>query len=205
MKIFGCGDGACEPRKTAANKVSEAAKELFYKHGIRAVGVDEIVSQAGVTKPSLYRTYSSKDELISSCLREHAEESRIRWEQALARAPGDPRAQLSHVLRAFAELAGDAEFRGCPISNAAVEFPDPDHPVHQLSREMKQDSRERILSLVRQLDVSNPEALTDGLILLFEGAASAHQSYGCGGPATALVCSAEALIDSYVASASEPR
>jgi AcrR family transcriptional regulator len=195
--VFGCGDGDCGPKKKASERVSDTAKELCYKHGIRAVGVDEIVSQAGVTKPSLYRTYASKDALITCCLREHAEESRVRWEEALAKAPGDPRAQLSHALRVFGDLADEEEFRGCPISNAAVEFPDPEHPVHQLSREMKKESRDRLLLLVRQLDVEEPEALTDGIVLLWEGAASACQSYGPKGPAAAMVRSAEALIDSY--------
>lgn len=195
--VFGCGDGCGPHKKKAAEKVSETAKELFYKRGIRAVGVDEIVTQAGVTKPSLYRTYPSKDDLVASCLREHAEEARARFERAVASAPGDPRRQLSNAIQAFAELAADQEFRGCPISNAAVEFPDPNHPVHALARQMKHENRERWLSLVRQLDVEDPEGLTDGLILLGEGAAAACQSYGCGGPANALVRAAEALIDSY--------
>lgn len=203
--VFGCGDGCGPPKKKAAEKVSETAKDLFYRHGIRAVGVDEIVNQAGVTKPSLYRSYASKDDLIASCLREHAEESRLRWEQALAKAPGDPRAQLSHALRIFGDLAEEEEFRGCPISNAAVEFPDPDHPVHQLSKQMKQQSRERLRALVWQLEVDDPEALTDGIILLWEGAASACQSYGPAGPAAAMVQTAEALIDSFTSKRSSVR
>ena len=193
--VFGCGDG-CGPKKKASEKVSETAKDLFYRHGIRAVGVDEIVNQAGVTKPSLYRTYASKDDLISCCLREHAAEARAGFEAALAKAPGDPRAQLSHAIQAYANLAS-GEFRGCPVSNAAVEFPDPDHPVHLLARELKRESRDHLLSLVRELGVPDPDGLTDGLILLLEGASSAAQAYGCGGPTTALVKSAEALIDSY--------
>jgi AcrR family transcriptional regulator len=195
---FGCDEGFGPHKKRAAEKVSETAKELFYKRGIRAVGVDEIVTQAGVTKPSLYRTYPSKDDLIGSCLREHAEEARTRFEQAVASAPGNPRQQLRNAIRVFAELAAGAEFRGCPIANAAVEFPEPNHPVHLLAREMKRENRARWLSLVRQLDVDDPEALADGLLLLGEGAASACQSYGCGGPAVALVKAAEALIDSHL-------
>ncbi len=194
---FDCDD-PCAPKKRASEKLSETAKGLFYKHGIRAVGVDEIVNQAGVTKPSLYRSYSSKDELIVCCLREHAEEARKLFEAAVARAPGDPRAQLSNVLQAFAALAANDEFRGCPISNASVEFPDPDHPVHLMSREMKQQSRERLLSIVRQLASGDAEALTDGLILLIEGAATSCQSYGAGGPAGVLLRSGEALIDGYL-------
>jgi AcrR family transcriptional regulator len=194
---FGCGEGSGPPKKKAAEKVSDAARELFYKRGIRAVGVDEIVNQAGVTKPSLYRSYPSKDDLIASCLREQAEEGRQRFEDAVASAPGNPRQQLRNAIKAFAELAADEEFRGCPISNAAVEFPDPCHPVHLLAREMKREHRERWLALVRQLDVDDPEGLTDGLLLLGEGTASACQSYGCAGPASALVKAAEALIDGY--------
>lgn len=195
--VFGCDDG-CGPKKKASEKVSETAKDLFYRRGIRAVGVDEIVNQAGVTKPSLYRTYSSKDDLITCCLREHAAEARVRFEQALAKAPDDPRAQLSLAIRAYADLADDQEFRGCPVSNAAVEFPDPEHPVHELARQLKADSRDTLMSLVRKLDADKAEVLTDGLILLLEGVSAARQSYGCTGPAQAFVQSAEALIDSYL-------
>jgi AcrR family transcriptional regulator len=193
--VFGCGEGCGPGKKRAAEKVSETARELFYKRGIRAVGVDEIVTQAGVTKPSLYRSYQSKDDLVASCLREHQAENQARWAEAMAKAPGNPRKQLGHVLEAWGEIAEDAEFRGCPISNAAVEFPDPDHPVHQLAREMKAEFRGRLLSLVSQLDVKDPEGLTDGIILLSEGAATCTQSYG-GCTARALVNAAQALIES---------
>ena len=188
--VFGC-----DRKKKASEKVSETAKDLFYRRGIRAVGVDEIVNQAGVTKPSLYRTYSSKDDLITCCLRQHAEEARLRFEQSLAEAPDNPRRQVSLVLRAYADLAEGESFRGCPVSNAVVEFPEPDHPVHQLARELKQESRQRLLSLIRALDVKDPEGLTDSLILLLEGTASACQSYGCNGPVHAFIRTAEALID----------
>jgi AcrR family transcriptional regulator len=196
--VFGCDDAGCGPhKKRAAEKVSETAKELFYKRGIRAVGVDEIVTHAGVTKPSLYRSYASKDELITACLRQHADEHRAWWEQALARAPDDPRAQLSYLFQSFADLMAAGGFRGCPISNAAVEFPDPDHPAHQFAQEMKREAKERWLSLVHQLGVSDPESLTDGLLLLLEGASTAYQSYGCTGPAKSFIDAAEALIDGY--------
>jgi AcrR family transcriptional regulator len=195
--VFGCGDGCGAGKKRAGEKVSETARELFYKRGIRAVGVDEIVTQAGVTKPSLYRSYPSKDDLVASCLREHQAENQARWAEAMAKAPGDPRKQLDYVLEAWGEIADDAEFRGCPISNAAVEFPDPNHPVHQLAREMKAEFRSRLLALVTQLGVRDPDGLTDGIILLSEGAATATQSYG-GGTPKALVAAARSLIESAI-------
>ncbi len=56
--------------KRAAERIRETAGELFYRQGIRAVGVDEIVTRAGVTKPSLYRSFPSKDELAAAYLRD---------------------------------------------------------------------------------------------------------------------------------------
>ena len=50
--------------KGAAQRIFNAALDLFYHRGIRAVGVEDIVSEAGVTKPSLYRSFASKEDLV---------------------------------------------------------------------------------------------------------------------------------------------
>ena len=62
------------------------ARDLFYREGIRAVGVDEIVRQAGVTKPSLYRSFPSKDELAASYLRQYEKDSGTRFDAVGRRA-----------------------------------------------------------------------------------------------------------------------
>ena len=60
-----------ETRPKAAERIRRTAREPFYREGIRAIGVEEIVSRAGVTKPSLYRSYASKDELAAEYLRDY--------------------------------------------------------------------------------------------------------------------------------------
>src|SRR3546814_19655877 len=68
--------GSAQPASTqpasalprAADRIRQSARDLFYRAGIRAVGVDEIVTRAGVTKPSLYRSFPSKDELAAAYL-----------------------------------------------------------------------------------------------------------------------------------------
>src|SRR3569833_4618698 len=82
-------ENATKPQK-AADKIKATAQELFYREGIRAVGVDEIVTRAGVTKPSLYRAYSSKDELAADYLRDYDWRFWDRFEQAAHAHPGDP-------------------------------------------------------------------------------------------------------------------
>ena len=57
-------EGSAAPAPKAADKILDVARDLFYREGIRAIGVDEIVKRAGVTKPSLYRTFPSKAAIL---------------------------------------------------------------------------------------------------------------------------------------------
>src|ERR1044071_2675020 len=86
------GEGS-EPR-LAVDRIRKTARELFYREGIRAVGVDEIVTRAGVTKPSLYRSFSSKDELAAAYLRDYDGEFWERFNGEAQAHPDDARAQL---------------------------------------------------------------------------------------------------------------
>lgn len=200
----GCFSAVCGSKKNAAQKLAETARDLFYRHGIRATGIDEIVNEAGVTKPSLYRSFGSKDELVTACLRQAADERRVRWNEVVSRSAGNPRAQLSDAIASFAESSCEDASRGCPLTNAAVEFPDHDHPVHKLSHEIKQEMRQALLDIIKQLPAENPEVLADGLFLLFEGAATSRNMFCGQGPITALVPAAEALIDASLAKSPAP-
>lgn len=197
IKDGSCSD--CEPgvlKKTAALKIFETAKDLFYRRGIRAVGVDEIVCGAGVTKPSLYRAYKSKDELVAACLQESANEGRDAIHAALDAAGDCPRERLRAVVTHFADKIRCPDFRGCPISNVAVEMPEPGHPGREIVERCKTDLRALMGELTRALDVEDPDALADGLILVIEGAMASHHIFGSQGPALSLVATCETLIQS---------
>lgn len=198
-KNMSCGDAACgEPKKSAGQRVFDTARELFYRRGVRAVGVDEIVCQAGVTKPSLYRAYASKDELVAACLEESAREARENLICLLAEVPQEPRAQLSAMLRHYAEKVARPDFRGCPMSNTAVEFPEPGHPGRAVLEQCKIDMRSLLANVTRQLPIRDPEALADGLFLIIEGAMASHHIFGSQGPGSAMVAAGEALIDRHL-------
>lgn len=179
-------------------RIFETACELFYRRGIRAVGVDEIVKQAGVTKPSLYRAFSSKDELVAACLAESASECRKAIETLLAETKGGPREQLRALIAYYAQAIAKPDFRGCPLSNMAVEFPEPNHPGREVLESRKSEIRGTIASLTRQLPVRDPDALADGLVLILEGAMASHHIFGSQGPSSALASAAEALIEGHL-------
>lgn len=186
-----------EPLKGAALRVFEAARDLFYQRGIRAVGVDEIVCEAGVTKPSLYRNFASKDDLIVACLEEFTKEGFEKMEAVIAAAGPEPRDRLRAVIAYKAADMAQPGFRGCAISNTAVEFPEPGHRGRKAIEDCKIQFRERLVGLTRDMNAREPEALADGLILLIEGAYSTYHVFGSQGPAQSLVRAADALIDCY--------
>ncbi|GAA0532862.1 AcrR family transcriptional regulator [Rhizomicrobium palustre] len=186
-----------KPTKRAAERIRETAEELFYREGIRAVGVDEIVSRAGVTKPSLYRTYPSKDELAADYLRHHGAE-RLKAFDALFADGKDARASLRKWLFGIQTRASTPEYRGCGNSNAVVEYPHPDHPARQAALEVKRQFRERYRNVAKKLGAKNPAMLADMLILLIEGAHLSGQLFGAEAPARHLVAAADALIDAHI-------
>ncbi|WP_419813780.1 TetR/AcrR family transcriptional regulator [Glacieibacterium sp.] len=186
-------------RKSAAERLCEKATDLFYKRGIRAVGVDEIVNETGVTKPTLYRNFASKDDLVAVCLRKQMDEGFARWQAIAARHADDPWAEMRAHLNAWAEEIAAPDYRGCPASNTAVEFPEASHPARLISDECKAGMRQRLGDVARRMGIGDPDALADGLVLLVEGACSSRHTSGSQGPSSTLVATAEMLIAAYAA------
>src|SRR5260370_794387 len=83
------------------DRILAASGDLFYRLGIRAVGVEAIAEAAGTNKMTLYRHFSSKDELVAAYLRRLAAEAGTFWDKLAAAHPGDPRAQLRGWLQAM--------------------------------------------------------------------------------------------------------
>ena len=191
------GKSASKPL-LAPDRIRKTAREMFYRDGIRAVGVDAIVTQAGVTKPSLYRSFSSKDELAAAYLRDYDAEFWARFDAACAAHPGDPRAQLLDYLTGMAGRAVQNGYRGCGLTNAAVEYPESEHPARAVAVEHKRELRRRLNTMAAGMGAEDPEALADGLLLLIEGAFVSSQLFGEGGPAGRVAAMADKLIQAHL-------
>ena len=178
-------------------RILAASGDLFYRHGIRAVGVEAIAEAAGTNKMTLYRHFDSKDELVAEYLRCLANCAGKFWSDLEAEHPGDPRAQLRGWLAAMEAHVVDADQRGCALANAAIELPGKDHPARRVIEEFKSAQRDRLVSLCGATGIAEPELLADELFLLLEGARVSAQSFGPHGPASRLVRMGEALIASH--------
>ena len=190
--------GPYAPAARAADRIFDTARELFYREGIRAVGVDEIVTRAGVTKPSLYRSYKSKDELVAAVLREVETGFWDRFEAAEALHPDDPKAQMVAYFQGLADRSGGDDYRGCNLSNAVVEYPDRQHAGRQVAQVHKQQLRDRLRAKAVEMGASDPQVVGDAMMLLVEGVFTSSQMFdGDDKPAKAVVGAVKALIAAY--------
>jgi AcrR family transcriptional regulator len=183
-----------EQRLPPRERILAVARDLFYRHGIRAVGVDAIAEAAGTNKMTLYRHFPSKDELVAECLREFAAKADAMWDRLEAAHAGDPRAQLAAWVAAMGEHLADVDERGCAMCNAAVELPDKAHPARRVIEAFKTAQRDRLARLCRSAGAPQAELLADELFLLLEGARVSVQSVGPEGPGARFVRMAQATI-----------
>jgi len=184
-------------RISPRERILAAASELFYRHGIRAVGVDAVAEAAETNKMTLYRHFSSKDELVAEYLQRLAEKAKASWDRLEANYPGEPSAQLRAWLKDMAAHVASADERGCALANAAVELPEKDHPARRVIEAFKTAQRERLVQLCAAASLAEPEMLADELFLLLEGARVTAQSMGRKGLDDRLVRMGEAMIQAH--------
>jgi AcrR family transcriptional regulator len=187
------------PQVPPRDRILAAARDLFYRHGIRAVGVDAIAEAAATNKMTLYRHFGSKDELVASYLSELAKDGDALWEKLAATFPGDPQAQIEGWVRHVEEIFANRVDRGCAVANAAVELRETQHPGRQIIEDYKTRKRDRLVGLFREAGYTEPESLADEVFLLFEGARISIQCCASpSGPASRVVAMLRSLLASHV-------
>src|SRR5260370_38099829 len=149
---------------STAERILAAADKLFYAQGIRAVGVDTVSAEAGVSKRTLYNHYPSKDALIAAYLTARFKHS----------APSDApaREQILGASDRLERMFADGSFRGCPCGNAVAELGDPKHAAASIAVQFKEQRRLWFRALLERLGVKDPDVLATQLQLLSEGALS---------------------------------
>jgi len=151
-------------------RIIDAATQLFYAQGLRAVSAEKIIALVGITKVTFYRHFPSKDDLIVAYLERRAE-----WERnailTVRQMTGD---DVPSVFRIVAEAIGAEScspgFRGCPFINAAAEYPDPQHPIRQVVDEHRRWFKRTIEELLNEIDVPDASRVADELVMLRDGA-----------------------------------
>ncbi|WP_374378323.1 TetR/AcrR family transcriptional regulator [Dongia sp.] len=177
-------------------RIMKSAHALFYGQGIRGVGVEAVAAAADTNKMTLYRHFSSKDELVAAYLREVAAEIEASWDRIGARHKDDPRGHILAWLREMGRQMERPESRGCPITNAAIELPDASHPGRQVIEEHKRGMRRRFAENAKQAGLKRADMIAEQLLLMLDGAGVSLQTIGHDhGPMSTLLKHAEWLLE----------
>jgi len=143
-------------------RILETADRLFYLRGIRAVGVDTIAAEIGISKRTLYNHFPSKDELIAAYLA-----------RRFRQPPSSDKPPAEQILGTFDSLErrfASKDFRGCPFVNAVAELGAEDRAVKKIAIAFKESRRLWFRDLLMRLEVADPDHLATQLTLLVDGA-----------------------------------
>src|SRR5262245_20030510 len=154
----------------ARQRILETADRLFYQEGVRTVGIDRIIAEAGVAKMSLYKHFPSKDDLILAVLQYREEGVLNFFRSAMERHGKKAKTPLRAFFAALKDFFESPGFRGCPFQNAAIELADPAHPGTKFVRGHKQRFQEFLAGLVEEALGKRAAKVAPAVGLLVEGA-----------------------------------
>lgn len=183
-------------------KLIEAGHEIFYREGFLAVGLDRLLNEVGCSKQTFYNHFDSKDDLIVAVIDEHHRWWSGELRDRIQRAAGpDPRAQILAMFDVMRQIIHDPQYRGCIFINAAVEFPQPQHPAHQSARRAKADGIALLADLAERAGATDSLALAQEIDMIIEGALVTHQVAPESDVCTISYRAAETLIEKYLPAA----
>ncbi|MCP2263312.1 TetR/AcrR family transcriptional regulator [Promicromonospora thailandica] len=156
-------------RGSMRDRLIEAANELFYAHGLRAVSADKVIERVGTTKVTFYRHFPTKDDLVVAYLEHRAAQEREGVDAAIAYGGGDVDVTLGLMADHTGTMACTPGFRGCPFINAAAEYADPDSAVRRVVDTHRAWWASAFVRLVEPLGLADPDAVAEDLVLLRDG------------------------------------
>ncbi len=195
---------ARKPDPHARERIIEAATRLFDRHGVHAVGLQQMIDELGCGKNLLYREFANKDELVVAYL----QQCRQGWASIIERAersrPDDPAAQLVAVVRLAAAEATAPGYRGCPVSNTHAEFAAQDHPANDVATDHCETMRGYLYDLATRAGAADPRTLADRIKLIIDGLNVNGAAQGGHGAAAVAVAFAEDVVRTALRPLSDP-
>lgn len=154
----------------SGERILKTANALFYAESVNAIGVDRIVAESGVSKPTLYAQFGSKSGLIAEVLRRRRETSESAIAEVLATSASSPGGRVLALFDWFIEDHAKPGFRGCPFTIAAAELPDPNHPARTEISAYKTRLQSTLAELAAADGLDDPQQWGSALMFLADGA-----------------------------------
>ena len=164
---------APRPALPAHERIVEAARELFCRHGIHATGIDRVLAAASASKMTLYARFGSKEALIREVLAREGTEWRSVFFAEMERAGPDPLDQLGATAVALGYWFRDGRFFGCAFMNAIAEHDKSEVWLKEIAAEHHRQVLTSLADLGRRGGLAEPEIVARQILLLIDGATAA--------------------------------
>ncbi len=152
-------------------RLIEAAGKRFYRDGFRNVGIDQILSDVGISKTAFYKHFECKEDLMLAALEDHDKWFQETFHTMIRERGGPtPLGQLQAVMDVVDMVIKSEDFQGCIFVNVAMEFPLPHDPAHRAAAASKQAIEEIVYFLALEARAREPRQLAKELCLIMEGA-----------------------------------
>jgi AcrR family transcriptional regulator len=159
------------PKQPVASALLDTAERLIGQHGVHGVGIDAILAESGRSSRSLYQHFGSKEGLAVAALKRR-DQAWLAWLAAASGAP-DPERQLLALFDTLDEWFRRSDFRGCPFTTVAGEFPHPGHPLRRVAADHKRALLAFVAERTKAAGFVAHARLARELFLLIEGAIAA--------------------------------
>ena len=193
---------ATKSESEARGRILETARDLFYRNGYRATGINELIKKSGVAKATFYAHFPSKEDLALAYVKSMNEAETRVMEEGLKKYPG-PYEKLIGLLEFSIPWSKERDYRGCAYLNMSSEITDHANPVRQESKAHYVAVRRLIGQIMRELKAErgaawrnrDSEKAADDFMLIFSGALAMAQVYHDPGPFHQAITAAKRLLD----------
>lgn len=174
------------PKKKAETRgrIIDAAYDLFYRQGYQGTTMDQVIEACGLSKPTVYAYFPTKEELCTAYLEERRRRDINTLKNAI-RNETDPEQAYMTVMQFTGKSLTGSNYRGCAFFNMIAELGGcRDNPIVAEAKKYVDSVREIIRDTVEtlknrdkrhaQLDV---DRIANAYYLILGGTVMACQEY----------------------------
>lgn len=151
------------------NTLLDITEQLIYQLGLSGTSMELIVKISGISRKTIYRYFSNKDDLCAQALLRR-DTRWMAWFEACSVKNGDAAESILNMFSTLKSWFLTDEFRGCAFINSAGETADAQHPIRVIALEHKQKIVSLVFTLASQLSMLSPELFSRQILLLIDGA-----------------------------------
>src|SRR5688572_21026799 len=153
------------------HRLIDAAVRRFYRDGFRSVGIDQVLTDVGISKTAFYKHFESKEDLMLAALEHQNRRMQDTFREMIRQRGGDsPLGQLHALLDVVEHIVESDDYQGCIFVNVSMEFPLPHEPAHVAAARSKSGIEEIVCAVAAEAGAADPLALAQELCLIMEGA-----------------------------------